>query len=195
MNVHPGGVPVTPEELAEIEKRVTAATPGAWTYYLGVTWQIWARTDDEHQFGTHVAEVFDDHDGNAVLIAHAKQDLTRLLAEVGRLTAALTDTEQQRDEQQRRGDAAVRALADLAAVTAGPDMAESFEYTLVWSPDIGIEEGYLFDTLEAAERSKIDDRDPEDEEAEPVMYRRVYRAEFAGPWLPVEETAGNEEQP
>ena len=80
---------MTDEELAEIERRCTAARPGPWTSYVegrdhtsGSSFIMVGR-DDEYR-GEDIeltgAKV-EDQD----FIAHARQDVPRLLAEVRRL--------------------------------------------------------------------------------------------------------------
>ena len=93
---------MTPEELAEIEARLLAATPGPW-HKLAVT--------TERGYGTHVVSLdqpgSDGPEGqvavwlhgrnvaaglsgnDADFIAHAPADIARLLAEVRRLSPAL----------------------------------------------------------------------------------------------------------
>lgn len=76
------------QRLAEIEARCEAATEGPWE----VAWKtdfIWQLDGDGDRFGpiaeAHYAE--GNHDNNAAFIAHARDDVPDLLAEVRRLTA------------------------------------------------------------------------------------------------------------
>jgi hypothetical protein len=75
---------LTDEEIGEIRKRTDAATPGPWNAYIegrdhvgGSSFIMTSGEDIELSAGATVA----DHD----FIAHARQDIPRLLAELARL--------------------------------------------------------------------------------------------------------------
>lgn len=85
---------ITPEELAAIEERCRRASPGPWRSFIEgrdhtsgsdfiMTGPPEARGEDIEMSGA----TEDDQD----FIAHARQDLPRLLAEVGRLRAIIAD--------------------------------------------------------------------------------------------------------
>jgi hypothetical protein len=82
---------LTDEELAEIERRCAAARPGRWTFVEG----------RDHVGGSNMIRVTDDDDSQRDIepfgatiedqdfIAHARQDVPRLVAEIRRLRALL----------------------------------------------------------------------------------------------------------
>jgi hypothetical protein len=81
---------MTEVEIAEMLKRCSAATPGPWTAYIegrdhesGSDFVMTARDDIELSGASHA-----DYD----FIAHARQDIPRLIAEVRRLRALLAAT-------------------------------------------------------------------------------------------------------
>ena len=90
-------LPLTDKYLSEIEARAKAATPGPWQYHR--TWQ-----DDRHRamYVMHgytgraskhdnpwIADLADDNNEDAEFIAHAREDIPALLAEIRRLQAEL----------------------------------------------------------------------------------------------------------
>jgi hypothetical protein len=86
----------TTDRLGEIRARVAAATPGPWEFdsYCRILAPFEYLCDDEH-YGNIVASVpawggdtaRHPHDDNAELIAHSRDDLAYLLAELERLAA------------------------------------------------------------------------------------------------------------
>lgn len=92
--------PMTDEELAAIQGRLTKATPGPWVHsqhgcYVILGYKPEKKRIDGYGADDHVC-VLDDGDhhqyrsedeqlANAALIAHAPDDISRLLAEVRRL--------------------------------------------------------------------------------------------------------------
>lgn len=92
--------PMTDEELAAIQGRLTKATPGPWVHsqhgcYVILGYKPEKKRIDGYGADDHVC-VLDDGDhhqyrsedeqlANAALIAHAPDDISRLLAEVERL--------------------------------------------------------------------------------------------------------------
>jgi hypothetical protein len=81
---------VSDERLAEIEQRCAAATPGPWE----VRWGYYVHVPgDPFSLATVVscqtvpADRREEHEANARLIAHAREDVPALLAEVRRLRA------------------------------------------------------------------------------------------------------------
>jgi hypothetical protein len=94
------------DRLDEIRARAEAATPGPWRWrglltaegseqtYAGYSQRVFRFTTDSLDTSpTLVAETFDGHSDtappNAEFIAHARDDIPYLLAEVERLRAAL----------------------------------------------------------------------------------------------------------
>lgn len=91
---------MTPEQLAEIEKRLAAATPGPIDVHRydndggDISFQLQART------GTVICST-NDYDNprakaDAHLYAHAPADITALLAEVRRLRAEYESCDEER---------------------------------------------------------------------------------------------------
>lgn len=70
---------MTPDQLAAIEARATAATPGPWKRHPNPRFYI--QWDERHDDG--------DHEANAQFCAHARTDVPELCAEVRRLQDAL----------------------------------------------------------------------------------------------------------
>ena len=99
--------PMTVEQLAAIEVRVSSATPGPWFTDDRNDGEIWAgeenpgcaKAGDIHVADVfpvadlmeyyHASEVNDPWLANANFIAHAREDIPALLAEVDRLRAQL----------------------------------------------------------------------------------------------------------
>ena len=92
---------MTPEQLAAIAARNAARTPGKWTQHLVDDTTVVCRgqdicctfpgggLDDDVDFNTDTEQ----RELDAAFIAHASEDIPALLAEVARLTAALTEAE------------------------------------------------------------------------------------------------------
>ena len=83
-------------ELAAIEARAAAATPGPWVRIRDHRWasDIYVHADARHDVaGRPVARVNEHYtpDVDAEFIAHARQDVPALLAEVRRLRGAIED--------------------------------------------------------------------------------------------------------
>jgi len=101
--------PLTDVELAEIEARANAATPGPWELCQSETHCHVVYPDD-----THVGGVDGEHwwPADAEFVAHARTDIPRLLAEVRAL----------RKELARTGHLVAAALrwADLWPFVPGP---------------------------------------------------------------------------
>ena len=87
---------MTDEELREIEARADAASVGPWrtNYELGgqpPDWNGWVWRDDGtwNGYGTELELICGSQtDANATFIAHAREDVPALVAEVRRLRAA-----------------------------------------------------------------------------------------------------------
>lgn len=96
--------PVDETRLAKIEVRANAATPGPWSpETLGAV----LRSDGRQLACVSVCgDPPSTRDANAAFIAHAREDVPALVAEVRRLTDALAEAIAQRDA----------AREDLAAV-------------------------------------------------------------------------------
>lgn len=81
--------PMSPERLAGIAARTEAATPGPWDAYESDCDMHVGRSPD----GPHVAlfgrASWHDVPADATFVAHARQDVPDLLAEVERLRVAL----------------------------------------------------------------------------------------------------------
>lgn len=77
---------MTDEQLAEIEARANAATPGPWVQSQRDTWMVYRDGG-----GTPEVDVGGGYDTkeNANFIAHARSDVPALVAEVRRLRVAL----------------------------------------------------------------------------------------------------------
>lgn len=83
---------MTPEQLAEIEARAEAATPGPWEWD-----RQWIEDEDEAIYvpqgatlGPTLIQLGDTYEGHrydCAFIAHARQDIPALIAEVRRLQA------------------------------------------------------------------------------------------------------------
>lgn len=83
---------MTPEQLAEIEARTAAATPGEWAHMTDDTFFGQIRTVDDF---TLIAEMpaLDDRTADFEFIAYARSDIPALIAEVRRLQAELLDAQ------------------------------------------------------------------------------------------------------
>ena len=99
--------PMPQEQLDAIQRRVGSATEGPWAHWRG--WNQWdncIKGDSDEGMYT-VAEVISEA-GNAQFIAHTREDIPALLAEVERLRARRTVDE---DMVER----AARAMCDIEA--------------------------------------------------------------------------------
>jgi hypothetical protein len=116
--------PLTEQQLADIESRAKAATPGPWerhneygpTFFANVTGEYLQGVGD-FNFG-----VGDQAEADEEFIKHAQQDVTALAAQVRRLQGQrqyLLTQLAKRDAETGRGDQALRAfLTDPDAVPA-----------------------------------------------------------------------------
>lgn len=93
---------MTPEQLAEIQARLAAATPGPWKQEqntrIGAMTEVTAFDPDDPPTPWDVATTYrfcgrgkDECEANAALIAHAPADLAALLAYVEQLEGLLRD--------------------------------------------------------------------------------------------------------
>ena len=98
--------PMTPERLDEIKERAGAATGGKWHAADSIAPKIlvyaWvAREGDERPEALYLGECYADAKGqgrrNMKFIAHAREDVPDLVAEVERLTARVNELETARD--------------------------------------------------------------------------------------------------
>lgn len=76
---------MTPSDLAEIRRRVDAATEGPWTNVFA------CRDCDVLHLHYDCEDKSYATQADALLMTHARTDVPRLLAEIERLRAALTD--------------------------------------------------------------------------------------------------------
>lgn len=127
---------MTPDELAEVRARVDAATGGKWTALSDGTDDgdiVWVRATDikPHSYdfrdvaliGSPDMERVDDQTyDDARFIAHAREDVPRLLAEVERLRDAVAERDTRLAETIRYHDARVNR-ADEATDAARADLA------------------------------------------------------------------------
>ena len=81
--------PMTQEQLDAIRGRVTAATHGPWCHWSGWDQRDNCVKSDSREDMHTVADVIPEAD-DAQFIAHAREDVPALLAEVERLRARLT---------------------------------------------------------------------------------------------------------
>jgi hypothetical protein len=73
-----------PTELDEIEARCDAASPGPWKYpYRGFPGVVGSKRGCLWTSGRHEGRV--NHEADAEFIAHARQDVPDLIAEIRRL--------------------------------------------------------------------------------------------------------------
>lgn len=87
--------PLTDQQLADIEARANAATPGPW---CTDSWEIYQGAEYQPGLSEWIGETCraDDSDGSrndAEFIAHAREDVPALLAEVDRLRTDLAEYE------------------------------------------------------------------------------------------------------
>lgn len=116
--------PMSDERLEQIQARAVAATPGPWDCYGDGAHEVFdAGEYSDGDPGEVVAPVVTKLN-DAEFIAHAREDIPALLAEVARLREALTIT----DEMVERGAVALfRASTDEDWET-GPDESERDEW-------------------------------------------------------------------
>lgn len=76
--------PLTAEQLAEIKARAEAATPGPWKRFHMDRFSI-----NNEPLEKHICGVSQESEHDAAFIAHAREDVPALLAEVERLRAAV----------------------------------------------------------------------------------------------------------
>jgi hypothetical protein len=118
MTTKPNGI--TPEELTAIRKRAEKATPGPWRYIL----------DDHEELVTSVdvtdtvVETYardEESDANIEFIAHAREDIPRLFAEIERLRTALEEVNRAWYEDSTDYDFAmkVRTILDRSGFRKG----------------------------------------------------------------------------
>lgn len=92
---------MTDDKLAAIEQRVQAATPGPWhapglgEVHTDHDAGVFIRRDEDGEGDPIVADFcsYPNWEGNAEFIAHAREDVPALLAEVRRLRAERDDVE------------------------------------------------------------------------------------------------------
>lgn len=83
---------MTPEQLAEIEARVAAVTPGIWAKVTDEDGYLMVMSETENICGFGDMEEVEQQDlDNARFIAWAKTDIPALIAEVRRLQESLDD--------------------------------------------------------------------------------------------------------
>ena len=124
-------------ELAEIEARANAATPGPWCASTGRTYDTTtgkvahvehyvSRGDDDVGIASDVCDsrTGEQSEPNARFIAAARTDVPALVAEVRRLTAAL-------DAARREGAEGMRAAA-LRCCSPDDDHFDGFHAPDVW---------------------------------------------------------------
>lgn len=106
---------LTPDQLAAIEARANAATPGPWRSMVidADNATVWAGGNTART-SYRIARVDCRAADNVEFVAAAREDVPALLAEVKRLTALLDNAEQQ-----------LRYLAELAR-TADQETAEAY---------------------------------------------------------------------
>ena len=81
--------PMTREQFDAIRERVDATTEGPWTRWAGLDDRDNSVASDGREDAPTVADVIPEKD-DAVFIAHAREDVPALLAEVERLRALTT---------------------------------------------------------------------------------------------------------
>lgn len=92
------GEGMSKEELREIEKRAHAATPGTWTLKedMGAPWIVTQAQDAPLLGGLQYYPTAPDDPADWEFIAHARQDIPALIAEVRRLQTLLDSKETQK---------------------------------------------------------------------------------------------------
>ncbi|HEY6115778.1 MAG TPA: hypothetical protein VI172_07445 [Candidatus Dormibacteraeota bacterium] len=145
--------PLTSQQLDEIEARANAATKGPWGFYDGDNYadvaadmqvtspgsynyrEKVARLEDENYWDDQAHED-DDEDcaseqmaANAAFIAHAREDVPVLLAEVRRLTDRVAELEEQMDRWRRT---AYRVACTHEPDADAPRTLTEGEYSAAW---------------------------------------------------------------
>jgi hypothetical protein len=112
---------LSPEREAEIAARTEAATPGPW--FLHDDWP--GRVFSESQFNHHIARVTGTNpESNERFIAHAREDVPALLAEIQQLRSTLTTLADRWDQMATTGDAAIGTFPGPAAATIDAEVGE-----------------------------------------------------------------------
>ena len=127
--------PLSPERLAEIAARAEAAAPGPW--FLHDDWP--GRVFSESQFNHHVARVTGSNpEANERFIAHAREDVPALVAEVERLSAKVREF----GELAARRESELIALRPRVAELEGTQEAPSL--ALPWAHRMSDDDLHLF---------------------------------------------------
>ena len=138
--------PPTDQQLDDIETRHTAATPGPW--FLHADWP--GRVFAESEFNHHVARVTGSNpESNERFIAHAREDVPLLLAEVRRLQGQrryLIDQLARKDARSGEADEKLREFRGGEPQTA-PDTLPAWLYQRFMVSGVG------WDNLDADDRA------------------------------------------
>lgn len=119
-------------DLAPIKARAEAATPGPWKddgEIIGPGFGI-AQTWDKHE------DDFANAEANSEFIAHARQDIPALVAEVERLRAVISDREAARDAMEdlslKLREGLLRALRHIPKTSGEPsdEVIQDMEFIL-----------------------------------------------------------------
>jgi hypothetical protein len=105
--------PITEQQLADIEARTLAATPGPWQPYPDYGPTFYANTSGEYLRGVGDFNfgAGEQAEADEEFVKHAQQDVTALLAEIRRLKGQrkyLITQLAKRDAESGRGDEALR---------------------------------------------------------------------------------------
>lgn len=108
-------IPLTEQQLDDIEARATAATPGPWEEHAEYGQHFYAYLRGPYLRGVGTLNFGDGEDAAAdrEFVLHARQDVPALLAEIRRLKGQrkyLIGQLAKRDAESGRGDEAVRAF-------------------------------------------------------------------------------------
>lgn len=127
--------PMTQEQLDSIQRRVGSATEGPWSHWSGWhQWDNFVKSDSNEGLYT-VADVISEA-GDAAFIAHAREDIPALLAEVERLRGVLTKAREVTEDKVAR---AKRAFGAATAATSSIPIGMS-EHTFIQG--VAIQHGY-----------------------------------------------------
>ncbi|WP_037802781.1 hypothetical protein, partial [Streptomyces resistomycificus] len=96
MNQHTQPTPLTAQQLDDIDTRAKAATPGPWTLSENYSDVL---GPDGHQLASYWNPTSETRNGE--FIAHAREDVRTLLAEVRRLRARVAELERPAVEAKR----------------------------------------------------------------------------------------------